>query len=311
MRIAVIGLGHIAQKAYLPIIAVRGDVELVFCTRNRETLDRLSRAYRISESVTEVSDLGNMKIDAAFVHTATESHAEIAGTLLRNGIDVFIDKPLAYSFEQSRKLVELAEKTGRILMVGFNRRFAPMYSRLKAEEARQLVIMQKNRIFLPDFARRFVFDDFIHVVDTLRFLAPGELRDFKVSSIQGEGGVHSLVVNFGGEGFSLLGVMNRHNGVDEEKLEVMSPANKWVVNELNTTVHFSGGEQRAHQFNDWESVLYRRGFPQLVEHFIECVRRNDVPSVSARDSLETHALCEWIVIQTEANGAIRWDPSLL
>ena len=113
MRIAVIGLGSIARKAYLPILAARADVELVFCTRHRATLDELARQYRVAECVSDVSELLGLqkKVTGAFVHTATEAHVDVVSQLLRNGIHTYVDKPLAYSYEESRGLVELAEKT--------------------------------------------------------------------------------------------------------------------------------------------------------------------------------------------------------
>lgn len=300
MRIAVIGLGSIARKAYLPILAARADVELVFCTRNRATLDALSRQFRVTECVSDVSELlgKQKKVDAAFVHAATESHVEIVSQLLKNGIHTYVDKPLAYTHEESRGLVELAESTGRILMVGFNRRFAPMYSSLPARENRQLIILQKNRLFEPDHARRFVFDDFIHVVDTLRYLAPGEPRNVRISSLREEGLLHQVMLQWDGEDCTVIGVMNRDSGMTEETLEVMSPGNKWVVRDLAETVHYSGGEERRHGFNDWDSILFRRGFEQIVEHFLACAGDGKAPSISPRDALETHALCEQVVMET-------------
>lgn len=295
MRIAVIGLGDIAQKAYLPVITTRSDVELIFCTRNQETLQRLTKMYRVAESVREVDELAGRALDAAFVHTSTESHAEIAGKLLQNSVHVYLDKPLAYSVKESRTLVDLAEQAGRILMVGFNRRFAPMYSQFHAIAQHRLIIMQKNRLFLPGDVRRFVFDDFIHVVDTLRFLAPGEIRDMRVSSLRQADQLVHLVLHLEGDGFAAIGVMNRDSGAVEETLEVMSPGNKWLVRGLNTTVHYQNGEEHHHAFKDWDPVLYRRGFPQIIDHFLDCVKHDQAPLQTARDALKTHVLCERIV----------------
>lgn len=296
MRIAVIGLGSIARKAYLPILAARPDVELVFCTRNRAALERLSSQFRVAECVSDVGELFSRqkKVNAAFVHTATESHVEIVSRLLENGIHTYVDKPLAYTYEESRGLVELAERTGRILMVGFNRRFAPMYSSLPSTECPQLIILQKNRLLQPDPARRFVFDDFIHVVDTLRYLAPGEPRNVRVSSLQKGGLLHQVVLQWDSVGGAVVGIMNRDNGVTEETLEVMRPGNKWVVRDLSETVHYSGGEERRHRFNDWDSILLRRGFEQIVDHFLACAV-GAAPSIAGRDALQTHALCEQVV----------------
>jgi len=303
MRIAIIGLGDIAQKAYLPVITTRDDIELVFCTRNHSTLNRLTKMYRVSESVNDIDDLLDQALDAAFVHTSTESHTDIVGKLLQHGVHVYLDKPIAYSYEESQKLGELAEQSGRILMIGFNRRFAPMYSLLKTKEHRQLIIMQKNRVFLPEDARHFVFDDFIHVVDTLLYLAPGKIKDTRVSSLQKGGQTHQVVLQLDGDGFTAIGVMNRDSGMGEETLEVMSPGNKWVVRGLNTTIHYMSGEEHGYYFNDWDSVLYRRGFPQIIDHFLHCVKHNSAPLQSVRNALETHALCERITIELERDGA--------
>jgi virulence factor len=302
MRIAVIGLGSIARKAYLPVLTARADVDLVFCTRNRATLDALAHQYRVAECVSDVRELftGQKKVDAAFVHTATESHVDVVSALLRNGVHTYVDKPLAYSYEESRKLVELSESAGRILMVGFNRRFAPMVSRLGDTANPQLILLQKNRLFEPGAVRRFVFDDFIHVVDTLRYLAPGEPSNVRVSSLQKDGLLHQILLQWDHDHGSVIGIMNRDSGITEETLEVMSPGNKWVVRNLSETMHYHKGEERHLGFNDWDSVLFRRGFEQIVDHFLACARDGTTPSVAAQDALQTHALCEQICEQVVA-----------
>ncbi len=60
-------------------------------------------------------------------------------------------------------------------MVGFNRRFIPMVASLKEKGKANLILMQKNRFALPDLPRRFIVEDFIHVIDTLRFLMNEEV----------------------------------------------------------------------------------------------------------------------------------------
>ncbi|PGZ15037.1 virulence factor MviM, partial [Bacillus thuringiensis] len=64
---------------------------------------------------------------------STATHYEIVSELLKKGIDVYVDKPLAATVEQAEKLVELSEKYNRKLMVGFNRRFVPMYVAAKEQ----------------------------------------------------------------------------------------------------------------------------------------------------------------------------------
>ena len=93
--------------------------------------------------------------------------------------------------------------------------------------------------------------------------------------------------------------MNRDSGMSEEVLEVTTPGSKWVIRGLNTTAHYVGGEEHIYHFNDWDSVLHRRGFPQIIDHFLHCVKHNGTPLQSARNALDTHALCEQITTEIE------------
>jgi virulence factor len=303
MRIAMVGIGDIAQKAYLPIINTLSDVEVILCSRSGAQLARLAASNRIRQFTTDIGELASMNIDAAFVHTATESHESVVCRLLQQGIHVYVDKPLAYTLREAQRMVALAESTKRLLMVGFNRRYAPMYEALVNKPERRIVIMHKNRVAQPDIARRVVFDDFIHVVDTLRFLAPGPIQGVRVNGGIWSGRLHHVVLQLEGAGFSLLGSMNRDSGISEETVEIMSPGNKWRVQALSKTTHYQAGTEQIVNAGDWDTVLWRRGFPQIIQHFVDCIRTNSAARQSALDSLATHELCEQIVTQLEAAGA--------
>lgn len=307
MRIAVIGLGDIAQKAYLPVVTARDDIELVFCTRKRETLNAISTKYRIRNAVGSLDELlsPQLKPAAAFVHTATESHVDVVSRLLNAGVHVYVDKPLAYRLEEAEKLTMLARKSGVMLMTGFNRRFAPMVAALRDMPARQAVIMQKNRLSLPGELRRFVFDDFIHVADTLRFLAPLGARGMSVSPVWKDGLLTQLALQLQGPNGVAFGLMNRDSGATEERLEVMSPGEKRVIENLSSTVRYRNGEEKREGFGDWEPVLFRRGFVQIVDHFLACVANDAAPSISPEDALETHTLCERIIADIERQSGAR------
>ncbi|MFW5973020.1 MAG: Gfo/Idh/MocA family protein [Bacteroidota bacterium] len=306
MRIGIVGLGKIAQKAYLPILATRADVVPVLCTRDETTLGRLCRQYRVTDACSQVEELSAMDIDAAFVHTATVAHMEVAGRLIESGIDVYLDKPLAYSLEESKQLIELAKANGCKLMIGFNRRFAPLYSRIAAQPERRLILMQKNRVGLADYARRVIFDDFIHVIDTLRFLMGAEMSTLTVSSFIDRGLLHQVMIRLEGRNVTAVGLMNRDSGMTEEILEVMAPGEKWVVKDLDVMHHFSTGIESRMTFEGWDTVLHRRGFPQIIDHFLTSVREGSYPRISADDALATHAFCERIVDELEGQGAKSW-----
>jgi virulence factor len=302
MRVAIVGLGAIAEKAYLPVIATRADVRLVLCTRNGERLGAMAAAYRVPDAVRDVGAAIALGLDAAFVHTATESHVEVAERLLAAGVHVYVDKPVAYSYAECERLVAAAERAGRTLMVGFNRRFAPLYRQARGAGDARVVVMQKNRTALPDEPRRFVFDDFVHVVDTLRYVIGPRAAEPRVSAFQRAGQLHHVMLQLDADGCTAVGLMNRDSGATEETLEVMRPGEKWVVRGVTSAVHQTDGAERVHRSGDWESVLHRRGFPQIVDHFLACVRGEQELEQSARDALATHALCEHVVREVERLG---------
>ena len=301
MKIGVIGLGDIAKKAYLPVLAEKENIELVLCTRNLETLQHLSKKYRIEETVQTVEELITKGIDAAIISTATEAHFEIAEKLLKGRINIYIDKPISMNLHETERIVNLAKENGLLAMVGFNRRFIPKVKELKEHGKASLIIMQKNRFAAPDFIRRFVVEDFIHVVDTLRFLMDTQVTDVMVEYLRNGEKLDHLVIQLIGDGCTAIGVMNRNGGVTEEIIEYMTGHDKYVVNSLVETTHFHNKEIRISKFGDWEPTLYKRGFYQILDHFIDCVKSDKFPDPSIEDSLITHEICERIVKYIDPN----------
>ncbi|MGG2025306.1 Gfo/Idh/MocA family oxidoreductase [Gottfriedia sp. S16(2024)] len=301
MRIGIIGLGDIFAKAYLPVLSEKEKIELVLCTRRNETLDHLSNKYRINETVNTVDELLEKNIDAAFVSTATEAHYMITKKLLLNGINVYIDKPISLNFKETEQIVNLAREQGTIAMVGFNRRFTPRVRELTMHGKANLIIMQKNRFNFPEHTRRFVVEDFIHVVDTLRYLMSTNVVDLKINFLKKDTMLEHLVIHLIGEGCTAIGIMNRNNGVTEEMIEYMTPQNKYVVSSLVETTHYHNKEINIKKFGDWEPTLYKRGFFQIVDHFLDCIEQNKTPDPSINDSLITHQICERIVQYIDSN----------
>ncbi len=295
MKIGIIGLGDIATKAYLPIMA-RKDLEVHLFTRNEANLKSVGRSYRFAHTHGSLEGLINSGIKAAFVHASTSSHREIVEILLENDIHVYVDKPVTYDFASTEKLVELARKKGRILMAGFNRRYAPSYVSLKHIKDINMIVMEKNRKLLPGDVRTFVFDDFIHVIDTLLSLLPPSIEKISVSGRKTGNQLHHVVVQFHStEGTTGIGIMNRDSGTVEERLEVFSPDGKTCVANLTETTIFKDGDAITKSVGDWESTLYKRGFEQITEAFLTCVRRNESPADLHRDLLLTHKICEQVV----------------
>ncbi|MFD9034923.1 Gfo/Idh/MocA family protein [Streptomyces sp. NPDC059567] len=293
MKVGCIGLGDIAQKAYLPVLAALPGVELHLQTRTQATLERVAATHHVP-AVRRHSDLDSLLsagLDAAFVHAPTSAHAEIVTRLLQAGVATYVDKPLAYEYAESERLVALAEERAVSLTVGFNRRLAPGYAQC-LDHPRELILMQKNRIGLPEDPRTLVLDDFIHVVDTLRFLLPGDVEHTDVRARIRDGLMHHVVLQLSGDGFTAIGMMNRMNGSTEEILEVSGQDTKRQVLNLADVVDHKG-QPTVRRRGDWVPVARQRGIEQAVLAFLDAVRAGE--QLSARDALATHELCERVV----------------
>ncbi|MEU2395212.1 Gfo/Idh/MocA family oxidoreductase [Streptomyces sp. NPDC007369] len=294
MKVGVIGLGDIARKAYLPVLSARPGLELHLQTRTPATLERIGESHHVpaERRHTGLDALLAQGLDAAFVHAPTDAHPEIVTRLLQAGVPTYVDKPLAYELADSRRLVELAEERGVPLAVGFNRRHAPGYAQC-ADHPRDLIVLQKNRVGLPEDPRTLVLDDFIHVVDTLRFLLPGEADHIDVRARVHGGLMDQVVLQMSGPGFTALGIMNRRSGSAEEVLEVSGQDTKRQVVNLAEIVDHRG-QPTVRRRGDWVPVARQRGIEQAVDAFLEAVAAGK--AVSARDALLTHELCERVVL---------------
>ncbi|MBM7654308.1 Gfo/Idh/MocA family protein [Neobacillus cucumis] len=301
IKFGVIGLGDIAQKAYLPVYSSLKDVEFHFFTRNQEKLKSIGSKYRFEHLHSTLESLLSSGISGAFVHSSTASHEEVIEQLLQHNIHVFVDKPITDHYEGAKRLVELAERKGLILMTGFNRRYANFYQQLKGVTDPNMVLVQKHRKALPGEPRNFIYDDFIHVVDTMRYLFPNPVEDLVVNGRIVDGTLYHVVVQFISNGATAIGIMNRDNGTNEEIAEVMGPLEKRSVHNISKLVVSKGMETIEVRGSDWEPTLKKRGFEQMVADFVHAVTTNSKPAISGADSLETHKICEEILVKLDSH----------
>ena len=304
MRVGIVGLGDIAQKAWLPVLLAQDGVEPVLVTRDERRLAELLSRHRVREGHRSVEQALERGLDAAFVHTATVAHREVVTALLRAGVPTCVDKPLDTSGDGAAELVRLADEGRTSLLVAFNRRWAPAYRDVAGWADRDVVLLQKHRAGRPDEVRRVVFDDFIHVVDTLRFLldgADGSGRDgtdtVSVTARGDADGLRRVALQLTRGQRIAVGVMHRTAGLTEEVLEVVADGRRRRVVDLADVTDAVGASCTTRR-DEWVPVGVQRGFAALAEHFLTSVRAGEV--LDAADALATHRLCERVVRDVEA-----------
>lgn len=300
-RIGLIGIGDIAQKAYLPVIAQRSDMDLVgLMSRSGETVDRVAGQYRIPGRFTELDALLRQEPDAVFVHAPTEAHYDIVSACLSAGVNVYVDKPLSYDIGESERLASLAERKGKLLAVGFNRRFAPLYQEAKAwlEEAGgfNVCIAAKHRIRQQRHsAKHTLYDDLLHMIDLLVWL--GSKNDKQVASYIEQTDEAGRLVHATGSlrlgNAAAVFTMDRFAGADLEKLELHGSGRSVEVTNMETaTLYDKQGGERRRSFGNWDTTLYRRGFAGVIDHFLVSLDEPEQCVIRADQVLETHRLVE-------------------
>ncbi|WP_270995344.1 Gfo/Idh/MocA family protein [Listeria seeligeri] len=299
LKIAVVGLGGIAQKAYLPVFAELENVEVHLYTRNAQKLKHLSEKYRFDHYHQSIDSMIASGVNAAFVHSATKSHPEVIRAFLAHQIPVYVDKPIADNLVEVEELTNLAKAQNTMLMTGFNRRFAPKYQELKALTDINMIVMQKNRAEQPGEPRTFIYDDFIHVIDTVRYLLDAKIDQLNVFPVWQNELLASITVQITAGDKVATAIMNRDSGVNEERLAVMTPNAKYEVENVTETHIYQGTTERFERFGDWETTLYKRGFEPIIQSFLNAVRSGVKSPISEEDALETHRLAEEILRQLE------------
>ena len=124
IKVGIIGVGNIAEchiNGYLH----NPDVELyAFCDINEKRLKAKGEKYGVTRLFTDKDEMLKLKeIDAVSVCTWNAAHAECSIAALNAGKNVLCEKPMAMNAEQALAMQAAAEKSGKLLMIGFVRRY--------------------------------------------------------------------------------------------------------------------------------------------------------------------------------------------
>ncbi|CAM3071904.1 Gfo/Idh/MocA family protein [Paracoccus nototheniae] len=131
IRVLVVGLGnmgisHALAYHHSPDFQIVGLVN-----RSAPDLPEALAGYAVSHDFDEA--LARLRPDLVCVATYSDSHADLAVAAMRAGAHVFVEKPLATSVADARRVVACARETGRKLVVGYILRHHPSWQRLIAE----------------------------------------------------------------------------------------------------------------------------------------------------------------------------------
>lgn len=128
IKIALVGAGHLG-KIHARILATLAQFELAAVVDPVEANRReIAESYGARPCIHFGEALG--RVDAAVIATPTRKHAEVGAQLLRHGIHLLIEKPLAATTLEADELIETARTHGAVLQVGHVERFNPALAQI-------------------------------------------------------------------------------------------------------------------------------------------------------------------------------------
>ena len=124
IKVGVIGTGGISG-VHLGGYSRNPNVEIyALCDINEKNLAKRAEEYKVSRTFTDYREMLALKeLDAVSVCTWNSAHAECAIAALRAGKHVLCEKPMALNTAQAQEMEKAAKENGKLLMIGFVRRF--------------------------------------------------------------------------------------------------------------------------------------------------------------------------------------------
>lgn len=295
-RIGFIGAGNFARSVLLPTLKkVAGDVEFTgVATMTSISAAETARKFGFRYATTDYREvLADPGTDTVFIVTRHNLHAPLVCEALGAGKHVFVEKPLAINHEQLEQVVACAKAHPElVLMVGFNRRFAPIISEVKnALEGRQEPLVMLYRINAgavdenswlvgPEGAGRII-GEVCHFIDTLSFLADARPTGSNVMHVDGWPDAVSLQLRFSDGSIGTIVYSSLGDSFfPKEYIEVLTSKKVIVVNDYcDGQVSYNGKVRRigSHQQN--------KGINQEISAFLSVIHGEGHKSLPTLDEL--------------------------
>lgn len=313
LKLALIGAGAMANRHHYPSLAERPEAELAaLCDlvpeKRSATAERLHIPLQFSD-YREMLDA--VKPDAVYCLMPPHQLFDIAADVLKRKLNLFVEKPLALNAFQAAELARHAERNGCLTMCAYNRRFAPLVVRAKAELDRTGGVQLCRAAFHKHSSAQYyngaidvLACDAVHVVDLLRFMG-GEVKSIEAAVSRFPIEEDKDHVN------SWIAVVRFENGAVGELSTHWAAAGRRLYFEMHNPLVSALSELEVsltlfrHGRKDAETVLAAElagstdpritwGYKQENDHFIDCLLAGRQPQTNFTDAARTAALVERI-----------------
>ena len=317
LGISFIGAGNFARGVLLPIVKRAAKVQLLGVgAATGLSAKNTAEQFGFSYSTTDYQEiLGDGKSQVVFIATRHDSHAQLATEALRRGKSVFVEKPLAITHEGLREVVVAARESDGLLMVGYNRRFAPIATeineRFGSRAGPMTIVYRVNAGQLPrdhwthDAAEGGgrIIGEACHFIDFVQYLTgalPARVSAEAVPRTQAAGMVDdSTVISMSmtdGSVASIIYAASGDSSVAKERIEIFCDRSVATIDDFR-----SGSFIRDRKTTKLGRRAQDKGHPAEVAAFLEAARGRTVAPIEL-ESLVATTLTSFAVVESARNA---------
>jgi len=299
--IGLLGAGNYASSVLVPAFAKTRARLRAIASANGLTGTHLGKKFGFEQSTTDVvAVLSDPQIDTLVIATRHDSHAGYVVDALRAGKHIFVEKPLAIRMEEIDAVegaVRAAGASGRIapiLMVGFNRRFAPHVVRIKAlletvHEPKSFVITVNAGAVPPEHWTRDpdsgggrIIGEACHFIDLLRFLAGTTIIEHKVAAARTSDTSATISLRFSDGSLGTIHYFSTgHRSFPKERLEIFCSGRVLQLDNFRTLRGFGWPG-----FKSMKLWRQDKGQTACVEAFVTAVRKGKASPIPLPELIE-------------------------
>jgi len=286
-NVGFIGAGSFAQNFLLPNLGDLVNFEGVATSRGNNARN-IAKKYGFSFASSDgIEIINSANIDTVFIATRHNLHAFNVLAAIREGKNVFTEKPLCMSETELEEIKKEYEKHPSHLMVGYNRRFAPLIKKIKSAINSNIPIAVNYRInagMMPkdhwiqdtEIGGGRIIGEVCHFIDLAMFLSNSKVISVSADSIDdADGLMDTLTINLKFENGSIAGINYFSNGnkaLPKEYLEVFNGGSVWKMNDFKELEIFSKKKEKI------KSKKQDKGHAQELKEFIISLS-NDKPLI--------------------------------
>ncbi len=257
-----IGAGSFTQSYLIPNVKSFGSSLDGVVTSRGITSKNVARKFSFNFCSSDADDIIKRdEINTVFIATPHSSHADLVLKALSAGKNVYVEKPLAINMDQLKSIIDAKAKFPQPLMVGFNRRFAPISESIKnrfRSVSEPLVVNIRVNAGLvpkdhwiqnPEIGGGRIIGEVCHFVDLMQFFTDAEpVKVFSESissrnyQITPDDNIAVIIKFSNGSIGNLVYVANGDKSMPKEKIEVFGAGNIGVINDFRDGFFYSNNK---------------------------------------------------------------------